>query len=163
MTSGSDDHRDGDPFACTPLDAAVCAAGLMLSGRYALSLARLGQEAMWGASSEMVFWAGLLGAPLAVMAPAWLLGRLTPVNPVWLAIGLATPPTIWAVWLGPHPLALLLVGTAAVATALLTILPARQGQRLRARSIHRRGRCPGCGYSLEGLDRDICPECGRRA
>ena len=36
------------------------------------------------------------GSPLAVMAPAWLLGRFTQVNPAWPAIGFAYPPAIWA-------------------------------------------------------------------
>ncbi|MBN1341731.1 MAG: hypothetical protein JXQ73_03575 [Phycisphaerae bacterium] len=30
-----------------------------------------------------------------------------------------------------------------------------------ALSLRRPGRCPGCGYSLRGLSRPRCPECGR--
>ena len=139
MTFDSDSHRRGDPLACTSLDAALCLAAFAISGQYVLALAQLGQEAMWGAVSPALFWIGLLGAPLAAMGPGWLLGRFTPINPTWPAIGLATPPTIWAVGLFSEPMALLLVGLAAIASLCLTILPARRGRRRRALSMSRRG------------------------
>ena len=154
--------NDGDPLACTSLDAALCLAAMAVSTRYTLAVARLGLEVDWGAVAPIVFWAGLFGAPLAAMAPAWLLGRFTPVNPVWPAIGLATPLIVWSIGLREEPLALLLIGGAALASAMLTILPARHGRRLRMQSFRRRGLCPGCGYSLKGLSGDVCPECGWR-
>ncbi len=151
-----------DPFVCTSLDAAVFLAALAVSAQYMMALASLAQQSMWGAVAPSLFWAGLFGAPLAAMAPAWLIGRFIPVNPLWGSIGLATPPTIWAIGLFGEPLALLLVGSAAVGCIALTMLPARHGRRLRARSITRRGLCLGCGYNLQGLAGGVCPECGRR-
>lgn len=156
------DNADRDPFACAPLDAAVFVAALAISTQYMMALASLAQQSMWGAVSPTLFWAGLFGAPLAAMAPAWLIGRFIPVNPLWGAIGLATPPTIWAVGLLAEPLALLLVGGAAAGCIALTILPARHGRRRRVRSILRKGRCIGCGYDLSGLGGGVCPECGRQ-
>jgi hypothetical protein len=162
MTTTTAATGGDDPLSCTSLDAALCLAALAVSTQYTLAVARLGLEASWGAVAPGVFWAGLFGAPLAAMAPAWLLGRFTPVNPVWPAIGIATPMIVWSVGLWGEPVTLLLIGGAAVASGALTILPARHGRRLRARSIRRRGLCPGCGYRLAGLVGDVCPECGRR-
>jgi len=154
-------HRE-DPLACTSFDAALCLVGLALSVRYVLGLAQLGQDAMWGAGPEAAFWIGLIGGPLAVMAPAWLLGRLSQANPVWPAIGLATPPGIWAVGLFAEPIPLALIGGAAFATVCLTIIPARHGRRVRTGARLRRGRCPDCGYDLRTDPGGLCPECGWR-
>jgi hypothetical protein len=162
------EHRAGamktDPFSCTLFDAALCFASLVISTRYVMALAQLGQDAMLGVrpNGDAVFWVGLLGAPLAAMAPAWLLGRFTPMNPIWPAIGLATPLLIWTIGLITEPAALLLIGLASISAACWTIFPARHGRSLRLRSIHRRGLCPECGYSLKGLAGGVCPECGQR-
>lgn len=151
-----------DPLACSALDAALFVMALAISAQYTLAVARLGQESMWGALPQAVFWVGLLGSPLAALVPAWLLGRFSPANMVWPAIGLATPLIMWSAALYAEPLPLLLVGGAAVFTLTATIVPARHGRRLRKAKLASKGCCARCEYDLTGVPGRVCPECGPR-
>jgi len=153
-------NRRGDPLACSALDAALFVIALALSTQYTLAVARLGQESMWGGLHPAIFWVGLLGSPLAALAPAWLLGRFSPANMVWPAIGLAAPLIVWSAGLLTEPGPLLLVGSAAALWMALTILPARHGRRRRHSRLLMAGRCVRCGYDLDGIPSKMCPECG---
>ncbi|MCB9838689.1 MAG: hypothetical protein H6813_05065 [Phycisphaeraceae bacterium] len=160
FASAAGPDERGDPLACTSIDAAIALGALAISAQYTVALIRLGQESMWGLVNPWMFWIGLFAAPLAVLAPAWLLGRFTPANPVWLAIGLATPLVVWTVGLFTAPPAMLLVGGTAALMIGFTLAPARHGRRRRQASIRKKRLCRHCGYSLDGLRGGVCPECG---
>ena len=97
------------------------------------------------------------GGPVTIVTPGvWLRGVALPAglrDPLRMA-DFRVP--IRPIWLG-------FLGDTLVYAAAIWLLACAPGLIRRRRRLHR-GRCPGCGYSLSGLQIDglgaVCPECG---
>ena len=79
--------------------------------------------------------------------------------PIWLAVGMLVANarvTNAPDWLKALPVALLLVG------AMWRLVRLAQIRAVVAVATDKSGACPFCGYRLDGVKEDICPECGRR-
>ncbi len=95
--------------------------------------------------------------PIASINTSWSMtrGHTLQLFAIWLVVSIVSFLSILALCVGYFLVAAQLTAAAIAATYLLLLPPRQRGGRFADITT-----CPWCGYSLEGTDGTLCPECG---